>query len=116
MSRNLPIVSARAAALLAAVLLAVALLTGASGPSTAQTRRPDQDRARDAVREGSLAPLSQVLAAIAARTPGEQLDTRFGETVDGRPVYLITWRTSDNRVVVFVADARTGRILEQRGG
>jgi hypothetical protein len=95
MSRTFPNLCARAAALLAAVLLA-----GASGPSTAQTRRPDQDRARDAVREGSLAPLSQVLAAIAARTPGEQLDTRFGETVDGRPV----------------ADARTGRILEQRGG
>jgi hypothetical protein len=88
MSRSLPIVSARAAALLAVALLAVALLTGASGPSTAQTRRPDQDRARDAVREGSLAPLSQVLATIAARTPGEQLDTRFGETVDGRPVYV----------------------------
>jgi uncharacterized membrane protein YkoI len=118
MSRTLPFISARAAALLAAALLTVALLTGASGPSTAQTptRRPDQDRARDAVREGSLAPLSQVLATIAARTPGEQLDTRFGETVDGRPVYLITWRTSDNRVLVFVADARTGRILEQRGG
>lgn len=116
MSRTLPIVSARAAALLAAALLTVALLVATSGPATAQARRPDQDRARDAVREGSLAPLSQVLATIAARTPGEQLDTRFGETIDGRPVYLITWRTSDNRVVVFVADARTGRILEQRGG
>ena len=66
MSRTLPIVSARAAALLATVML-----VAASGPSTAQTpqRRPDQDRARDAVREGSLAPLSQVLATIAARTP-----------------------------------------------
>lgn len=98
--------------------LAVALMLSAPGSSAAQAdpRRPDQDRARDAVRDGRLAPLSQVLAAIAARTPGEQLDTRFGETVDGRPVYLVTWRTSDNRVVVFVVDARTGRILEQRGG
>jgi uncharacterized membrane protein YkoI len=104
--------------LLFATVFAAALLLATPGPAAAQAdpRRPDQDRARDAVRAGSLAPLSQVLAAIAARTPGEQLDTRFGETVDGRPVYLITWRTSDNRVLVFVADARTGRILEQRGG
>ena len=75
----------------------------------------EQDRARDAVRDGRLLPLSRVLSAIAARAPGDHLDTRFGETVDGRPVYLVTWRTQDNRVVVFVVDARTGRILDQRG-
>lgn len=75
----------------------------------------EQDRARDAVRDGRLLPLSQVLPAIAARVPGDHLDTRFGETVDGRPVYLVIWRTQDNRVVTFVVDARTGRILDQRG-
>ncbi|MFM8753578.1 MAG: PepSY domain-containing protein [Phenylobacterium sp.] len=95
----------------AGVLLTVALPAHAQGP----VRRPDQDRALDAVRDGRLAPLSQVLDLIAARTPGDHLDTRFGETVDGRPVYLVTWRTQDNRVVVFIVDARSGRILDQRG-
>ncbi|MFM1960823.1 MAG: hypothetical protein RL588_2340, partial [Pseudomonadota bacterium] len=37
------------------------------------------------------------------------------ETTDGRPVYLVTWRTPDNRVVIFVVDARTGRVIEKRG-
>ena len=101
-------------------MAAAALLALAAAPCIAsaqgEPRRAEQDRAREAVREGRLVPLSQVLPAIAARTPGEQLDTRFGETVDGRPVYLVTWRTPDNRVLVFVVDARTGRILEQRGG
>lgn len=98
--------------------LAVLLAGGPGSPGAAQPAAPrsEQDRARDAVRDGRLLPLSQVLAGIAARAPGEHLDTRFGETVDGRPVYLVTWRTGDNRVVVFVVDARTGRILDQRGG
>ena len=97
--------------------LAVLLLGGTPAPAVAQraVQPPEQDRARDAVRDGRLLPLSQVLAAIAGRAPGDHLDTRFGETVDGRPVYLVTWRTQDNRVVVFVVDARTGRILDQRG-
>ena len=97
--------------------LAVLLLGGTPAPAAAQraVQPPEQDRARDAVRDGRLLPLSQVLAAVAARAPGDHLDTRFGETVDGRPVYLVTWRTQDNRVVVFVVDARTGRILDQRG-
>lgn len=101
-------------ALLGLVLL---LLGGTLEPAAAQPAFPpaEQDRARDAVRGGRLLPLSQVLPALAARTPGEHLDTRFGETVDGRPVYLVTWRTQDNRVVVFVVDARNGRILDQRG-
>jgi uncharacterized membrane protein YkoI len=101
---------------LAGVLLACGLLA-APLQSSAQPapRRSEQDQARDAVRDGRLTPLSQVLATLAARTPGEHLDTRFGETVDGRPVYLVTWRTPDNRVVVFVVDARTGRVLDQRG-
>ncbi len=101
----------------ALVGLAVLLLGGTAAPAAAQRalQAPEQDRARDAVRDGRLLPLSQVLPAIAARAPGDHLDTRFGETVDGRPVYLVTWRTQDNRVVVFVVDARTGRILDQRG-
>ena len=95
----------------AGVLLTAGLPAHAQGP----VRRPDQDRALDAVRDGRLAPLSQVLELIAARTPGDHLDTRFGETVDGRPVYLVTWRTQDNRFEVFRVDARSVRILDQRG-
>lgn len=101
-------------------LLCVALLaatTTAVPSAIAQpvSRRAEQDQARDAVRDGRLVPLSQVLSALSARTPGEHLDTRFSETTDGRPVYLVTWRTPENRVVIFVVDARTGRVLDQRG-
>ncbi|MCA6331541.1 MAG: hypothetical protein IM641_06025, partial [Phenylobacterium sp.] len=51
--------------------LAVFLLAGTESPAAAQPafQPPEQDRARDAVRDGRLLPLSQVLAAIAARSP-----------------------------------------------
>lgn len=99
------------------IVLSAAALPLAALPAAAQPapRRTEQDQARDAVRDGRLVPLSQVLASLSARTPGEHLDTRFSETTDGRPVYLVTWRTPENRVVIFVVDARTGRVLDQRG-
>lgn len=107
-ARHLPI-------LLSLAVLAATSLTAPPAGAQNASRRTEQDQARDAVRDGRLVPLSQVISALSARTPGEHLDTRFSETTDGRPVYLVTWRTPENRVVVFVVDARTGRVLDQRG-
>lgn len=101
---------------LCGALMAASWFAGSGAWAQSQSRRTEQDQARDAVRDGLLLPLSQILAALSARTPGEHLDTRFSETTDGRPVYLVTWRTPDNRVVVFIVDARTGRVIDQRGG
>lgn len=102
--------------ILGPALLAAGVFVAPMAAAQSADRRSEQDQARDAVREGRLVPLTQVLSALSARTPGEHLDTRFSETTDGRPVYLVTWRTPENRVVIFVVDARTGRVIDQRGG
>jgi uncharacterized membrane protein YkoI len=107
------------------VLAIAVLLAAAAAPVAghAQDARPvfgagrgDQDQARKGVREGRLVPLSSVIAAIAARAPGRQLNTTMGES-GGRTAYFVQWqRQSDGRVVVFVVDAENGQILGQQGG
>lgn len=77
--------------------------------------RGDQDAARAAVRGGRQVPLSQVIATIAARTPGRQLNTTQGEA-GGRPAYFVQWQTNDGRVIIFVVDAQTGAIISRQGG
>jgi uncharacterized membrane protein YkoI len=77
--------------------------------------RGDQDQARDGVRSGRQAPLSRVLATIAARNPGRHLNTTQGET-GGRPAYFVQWQLPDGRVVIFVVDAESGQILGRQGG
>ena len=62
------------------------------------------------------APLSRVLAMLAQRYPGKQLNTTMGES-GGRPAYFVQWqRAKDGRVVVFVVDAESGQVIGQQGG
>jgi uncharacterized membrane protein YkoI len=77
--------------------------------------RGDQDAARAAVRGGRQVPLQQVIATIAARTPGRQLNTTQGDA-GGRPAYFVQWQTNDGRVIIFVVDAQTGAIISRQGG
>jgi len=57
------------------------------------------------------APLSRVLAMLAQRWPGKQLNTQMGES-GGRPTYVIRWQMAkDGRVVEFVVDAESGQVL-----
>ena len=77
--------------------------------------RGDQDAARAAVRGGRQVPLSQVIATIAARTPGRQLNTTQGDA-GGRPAYFVQWQTTDGRVIIFVVDAHSGAIISRQGG
>lgn len=72
--------------------------------------RGEEDRARDAVRRGAQAPLSRVIANIAARTAGRQLNTTLGD-YGGRSAYFVQWQTPDNRVIVFIVDAESGGVI-----
>ena len=69
-----------------------------------------QDDARRGVREGRLAPLSQILSEIRRRTPGRQLDAGL-ESERGRPVYRVRWAALDGRRIDYIVDAESGRIL-----
>jgi uncharacterized membrane protein YkoI len=102
--------------LLAIVALATAVLPMAAHAQQEDSRptygagRGDETRARDAVRRGSQAPLSRVIANIAATTKGRQLNTSMGD-YGGRPAYFVQWQTPDNRVIVFICDAETGAVI-----
>ena len=86
------------------ILLAAALACAA----VATTPVCVQAQTAPAVRQ---APLSRVLAMLAQRWPGKQLNTQMGEA-QGRPAYLIRWQMAkDGRVVEFVVDAESGQVL-----
>jgi uncharacterized membrane protein YkoI len=91
-------------------------IAGGVGRPIQQTgMRSDQDHAREAVREGRILPLGEVLSRVQRQYPGRLLDA---ELVDrgGQPVYLIKLMTSDGNVAIVSADAATGRILGYRQG
>ena len=104
---------------LAVLLLAAAAPIAASaqddGRPVLGAGRSDQDQARAAVRAGRQAPLSKVLAMIAARTPGRHLNTTMGDS-GGRPAYFVQWQMPNGRVKVFVVDAETGAMIGEQGG
>ena len=93
-------------------LIAAAL---ASAVAVASTPVAAQEPGRQA-QAGRQAPLSRVLAMLAQRWPGKQLNTTMGES-GGRPAYMIQWQMAkDGRVVVFVVDAESGQVVGQQGG
>lgn len=103
------------AALMAAAPAAVSAQPYPDYGRPAYGGRGDQDTARDAVRDGRQVPLSQVIANIASRTPGRQLNTTQGDA-GGRPAYFVQWQTNDGRVIIFVVDAQSGQIISRQGG
>ena len=100
-------------------LFAIAVMVAAAtSPLVAQAqpgRGGEQGQARDGVRAGRQVPLSAVLAQISARAPGRHLNTNMGDA-GGRPAYFVQWQLPDGRVVMFVVDAESGRIISQQGG
>ena len=98
------------------ILIAAALLCAAAPTTVAAQPGGGQDAARQAVQSGRQVPLSRVLATLAQRYPGKQLNTTMGES-GGRPAYMIQWQMAkDGRVVVFIVDAESGQVIGQQGG
>lgn len=72
--------------------------------------KTERDRIRDAVSKGSAEPLSQILARLRKRYPGEVVRVRLkgkGESLH----YRIRILQSDGRRIEVRVDAMTGRIL-----
>ncbi len=111
-----------------ALLLALATL-GLATPALAQTQPnpygqpgsdslgadwgPQQDEAREGVKQGRYVPLYKVIGEIRRRTPGRQLDAGL-EQSGARAVYRIRWATNDGRRIDYIADAETGVILSAK--
>lgn len=96
-------------------LFAAAVICAVASPALGAQLGGGQDAARQGVQSGRQAPLSRVLAMLAQRYPGRQLNTTLGES-GGRTVYFVQWQMKDGRVVVFVVDAESGQIIGQQGG
>ncbi|MGE0876728.1 MAG: PepSY domain-containing protein [Burkholderiales bacterium] len=88
-------------------LLACALLT--SAPLHADSR--DHDLARQALEQGRVLPLRDVLDRVEREYQGRVLKIEF-ERDDGRFVYEIRLLQADGRVARIKVDAIDGRILE----
>jgi len=103
---------------LLAATLAVSLAAGSILGSAAAQDRPQQGAdhgqasAREAVKSGRQMPLPRVLATIAKRHPGRQLNTTMG-SAGGRPAYLVQWQFTNGQIKVITVDAQTGEILSQ---
>lgn len=74
--------------------------------------RPQQDQARQGVKQGRYLPLGQVIREIGKRDPGYQLDAGL-EQQGGRDVYRVRWASSNGRRKDYIVDATSGAIFER---
>lgn len=102
-----------------ALLLALALFGAVAPAASAQPvfdlrSRLTADDARDAVRAGRKKPLEALLPAIRAEFGGALLKVEGAGERDGRPIYILRWKTGDGRLIFIEVDAETGAILSGR--
>jgi uncharacterized membrane protein YkoI len=103
-----------AAILISTVVLAVACPVLAQDPAHCTSLScgysPQQDPARQGVKQGRYIPLGQVIREINRRDPGYQLDAGL-EQEGGRDVYRVRWASSNGRRKDYIVDATSGAIL-----
>ena len=93
-------------------LFAFALVLGALVPGQAlRADDSDHELARDALQQGRVLPLRQVLDKIEREYQGQVLKIEF-ERDDGRYVYEIRLLHKDGRMAKLKVDAVDGRVLK----
>ena len=69
--------------------------------------------------KGKILSLREVAQIIDNNVPGRLSDAQLTNE-GGRQVYLVRWEPSQEkergRIIIFVVDAETGKILSRRGG
>lgn len=95
--------------------IVIALLLGGLTVPVAQAQWSQNNwspsQARDAVKKGDIKSLSDIYSGLRKRYGGKALDAqlRNGDT------YQIRWETGGGRVLDLEVDARTGRVMSERG-
>jgi uncharacterized membrane protein YkoI len=98
----------------ALTVVVVAVL--AASPAQAQGWKPDLGQrldgaqARDQVQAGKMRRLDELLATIRDQLGGDLVKSEGVGERNGRPVYLLRWRTGDGRLVFIEVDGETGRV------
>ena len=96
------------AVILAAVILIFPLL------SLAENDRDDQDRARQALLEGKVLSLREVLDIVSRDFPGEPVEIEFEED-DGVYMYEIKLLQSAGTILKLEVNAENGQVLQIKG-
>jgi uncharacterized membrane protein YkoI len=117
----------------AALLVAIALTAGLPGMAEAQGRgrgqdrderprenslgadwRPQQEEARQGVRQGRMVPLQSIAPRLNRRAPGRLLDAGI-ENHGGQKLYRVRWQAADGRRIDYLVDAATGAVVGAQG-
>jgi uncharacterized membrane protein YkoI len=101
--------------LLAAILAATPALADGHGPGSGGGD-DDHDLARELYEHGDIKPLAQVLAAVAARVPGDVVGIDLIEDQDERWIYVVQVVTADGKRVVVKVDAANASVIGQPDG
>lgn len=94
-------------------LIAAGLVLLAASPALAGDKHKpkDHEAARAALARGEILPLSKILAAAAARAPGDVIKIEL-EDEKGRLIYEVKLLGDDGRVREVELDARSGAVLK----
>jgi uncharacterized membrane protein YkoI len=92
-------------------LLLVVLLAVCAPPASARDRDRDQDRARNALLQGEIRPLSAVLKTVRDKVPGEIIEIELDREDTGW-VYEVKVLTSNGRRKKVDVDAHSLDILK----
>lgn len=101
--------------LLTAILAATPALADDHGPGSG-SGDDDHDLARELYEHGDIKPLAQILAAVAARVPGDVVGIDLIEDQDERWVYVVQVVTADGKRVIVRVDAANGAVIGQPNG
>ncbi len=106
--------------ILAGILLGAFL---AAGPAMADEHGhggglgdDDHDLARELYEHGTIKPLSQVLAAVTQRVPGDVVAVDLLQDQDDHWIYVVQVVTADGRRVIVNVDATDAAILNRPDG
>ena len=99
------------------VLIALAVVL--AGLAAAPSGHGDHERAREAVQQGEILPLEDILRRARGAFDGEMLEVELEEErhgqFDDRLVYEVKMLAADGAVMELYYDARTGELLKARG-
>jgi uncharacterized membrane protein YkoI len=93
-----------------AVLVLVPPLMAAGETDTTPDDSSQQDVAREAVRQGLVRPLEEVLAEVRKTVKGDIVEIEF-EKDDGRYIYEIEYVSEDGHLMEIKIDAKTLAVI-----
>ena len=93
------------------ILLICGLAAAAAADRGRHGRDRDHDRAREALRRGEAAPLSEIMPSVESRLGARVIEVEL-ERERGRLIYEFALIAPDGRILEAEVDARSGAILE----